>query len=157
MAFKVNVTLRDDIVENYLCSAFEGGSNYWIDHIEVLPAEGFEKAKFAGYRDEEDNPRKVKDWYPQLENTDDLEELAEKKLYVYSQQLPFLGGAVKVVESEGYCHDPKLLNAENLQTGLQLMHDKHNRHFTDLIEERGDSITGDVLLQLAIFGVVIYG
>jgi hypothetical protein len=37
------------------------------------------------------------------------------------------------------------------------MRDQYPRHFADLVGEDDDAITGDVWLQLAVFGEVIYG
>ncbi len=153
----VNIQLEDKHVWFALVTAFEGGSNYWIDNIEVVPPEGFKKAEFAGYRDENGESRKAVDWYPELDDTDDLNELREKKLYIYSSQAPLLGGSVIIKESEGYNHNPAPLNRESLVKGLQVMHDKCRRHFDDMINEHGDAITADVFLQCAVFGEVIYG
>lgn len=44
-----------------------------------------------------------------------------------------------------------------VQKGLELMRDKYPRHYADLMEEEDDAITGDVWLQLAVFGELIYG
>jgi hypothetical protein len=37
------------------------------------------------------------------------------------------------------------------------MRDQYPRHYADLVEENDDAITGDVFLQLAVFGELIYG
>lgn len=44
-----------------------------------------------------------------------------------------------------------------VQKGLELMRDQYPRHYADLVEEQDDAITGDVWLQLATFGELIYG
>lgn len=44
-----------------------------------------------------------------------------------------------------------------VQKGLELMRDKYPRHYANLVEEEDDLITGDVWLQLAVFGELIYG
>ena len=49
------------------------------------------------------------------------------------------------------------LTIDNVRRGLELMRDEYPRHFADLVEEQDDAITGDVWLQLAVFGEVIYG
>ena len=49
------------------------------------------------------------------------------------------------------------LTIDDVRKGLELMRDGHPRHYADLIEENDDAITGDVWLQLAVFGEVIYG
>lgn len=45
----------------------------------------------------------------------------------------------------------------DVQKGLELMRDQYPRHYADLVEENDDLITGDVWLQLAVFGELIYG
>ena len=49
------------------------------------------------------------------------------------------------------------LTMDNVQKGLELMRDEYPRHWADLVEEQDDLITGDVWLQLAVFGEVVYG
>lgn len=40
------VEVSDETVKNLLCSAFEGGSNYWIDHIELPKEKRVEQAEY---------------------------------------------------------------------------------------------------------------
>lgn len=49
------------------------------------------------------------------------------------------------------------LTMDNVRKGLELMRDQYPRHYADLVEEQDDAITGDVWLQLATFGELIYG
>ena len=49
------------------------------------------------------------------------------------------------------------ITMDNVQKGLELMRDDYPRHYADLVEENDDAITGDVWLQLAVFGDIIYG
>jgi hypothetical protein len=49
------------------------------------------------------------------------------------------------------------LTMNNVRKGLELMRDQYPRHYADLVEEQDDAITGDVWLQLATFGELIYG
>ena len=49
------------------------------------------------------------------------------------------------------------LTMDNVRKGLELMRDEYPRHYADLMEEEDDAITGDVWLQLAVFGELIYG
>ena len=69
-------------------------------------------------------------------------------------EAPF-GAYVKVHphdEEKGY-----LLTRKNMERGIQLMSEKYTHHFADLINENDDAITGDVFLQLCLFGELIYG
>ena len=49
------------------------------------------------------------------------------------------------------------LTIADVERGLELMRDQYPRHFADLVGEDDDLVTGDVWLQLAVFGEVIYG
>ena len=49
------------------------------------------------------------------------------------------------------------ITLDNVKKGLELMHDQYPRHYADLVEEDDDLTTGDVWLQLAVFGELIYG
>ena len=131
--------ITEEGLNDLLCCAMEGGSNYWVDHIELVWPEG-----------ETEESMKAK--YPDA---------------VWHNDLPFKGGAVivyapdriesgKVVgadESTAYRLDLKAMNK-----GLRLMRKpKYRRHYEDFITDNFDAITGDVFLQLSLFGEVIYG
>ena len=45
----------------------------------------------------------------------------------------------------------------DVKKGLELMRDQYPRHYADLMEENDDLTTGDVWLQLTVFGELIYG
>lgn len=49
------------------------------------------------------------------------------------------------------------LTLDKLKAGLQVMADKYPHHFVDIIRETGDATTGDVLVQCALFGEIVYG
>lgn len=49
------------------------------------------------------------------------------------------------------------ITIDDVKKGLELMRDQYPRHYADLVEENDDLITGDVWLQLAVFGELIYG
>lgn len=46
---------------------------------------------------------------------------------------------------------PKLIE------GLKVLATKYPHHFSDVINESGDATTGDVLVQCALFGEIIFG
>ena len=51
-----------------------------------------------------------------------------------------------------------VFNRENIQKALVLMGTvAGGRHLADLVNDNGDADTGDVLLQLTLFGEVVYG
>lgn len=49
------------------------------------------------------------------------------------------------------------LTIKDVRKGLRLMKKEYPHHYADLVEEDDDAITGDVWLQLAVFGELIYG
>ena len=59
--------------------------------------------------------------------------------------------------NEGETPTKHYLTMDNVRKGLELMRDEYPHHYADLMEEEDDAITGDVWLQLAVFGEVIYG
>jgi len=52
---------------------------------------------------------------------------------------------------------PVKLNKEALARGLQVMHDKYKWHYDNFEKENEDAETGDVFVQCAVFGKLIYG
>ena len=136
MSFKYTAELSDEHVWTWIGIAFEGGSNYWIEKA-VIPQEVSDRYKSSNTLSE------------------DLSVLQERNEYNYSHQLPFLeGGAVEIVTYED---DKFTLNRDSISVGLKLMATNSPRHFNDLVDEGGDSITADVLLQYSLFGEVVYG
>lgn len=49
------------------------------------------------------------------------------------------------------------LDLKAVRKGLRLMKEQYPCHWADLVEENDDLDTGDVWLQLAVFGELIYG
>ena len=49
------------------------------------------------------------------------------------------------------------ITIKDVEKGLELMRDQYPSHYADLMEEDDDLTTGDVWLQLAVFGELIYG
>jgi hypothetical protein len=48
------------------------------------------------------------------------------------------------------------LSIEKLLAGLAVLRDKYPHHFCDIIKQEGDATTGDVLVQCALFGDIVY-
>jgi len=72
--------------------------------------------------------------------------------------LPFTEtGSLLITDIENPKFAGKLLDKKACLKGLQIMANKHPRHFGDFISENDDSTTGDVFLQCAILGDCIYG
>lgn len=122
-----------------LCSAFEGGSNYWATIVKETKPKKEDKYKFVG---------------------DDL--FNEGSLY----STPFSkGGSILIGDCES--ENPKdenesqfkasELNLESIQKGLEIMAEKYPDHFNDFVNDSADATTGDVFLQCCILGDIVFG
>lgn len=49
------------------------------------------------------------------------------------------------------------LSIPKLMQGLSVLATKYPHHFCDILKENGDATTGDVLVQCALFGDIVYG
>lgn len=70
-------------------------------------------------------------------------------------ELPFKGGSIQMTadgEKKVYTLDRKALDR-----GWKLMITDEPHHYADAVTGSGDMITGDVFLQLCLFGKVIFG
>lgn len=65
------------------------------------------------------------------------------------------GGVVRLV-STGAKHEIFELRLDRIATGLDVLARHYPRHFADLVNDNGDIITADALLQCCIFGELIY-
>ena len=50
-----------------------------------------------------------------------------------------------------------VLNIDSIASALRLMASKHPNAINDVITGNADAYTGDIFLQLAVFGEVLYG
>ena len=135
--FKVRTKVDAGQVRGLLCCAFEGGSNYWyVDVAMASTPEGYTRSDF---RTGGKAQTKGDYWH-------------------WSQLLPTMGGSVTLrVEGECGLHT---LDAAAIERGLQLMADAElcdSRHWADFVNENEDACTGDVFLQLCLFGDVVFG
>lgn len=118
------------IQKDLLCCAFEGGSNYWY----CIEREVFPKGVDRGSVE-----------YPHID-------------------LPFMRGARLEISADGGLHanpDRKdglwVLNLTAVERGWKLLREKGAHHYDNAITEDFDAETGDVFLQLCLFGEVIFG
>lgn len=122
-------TKADQIRQDLLCCAFEGGSNYWYRIDEFSYPAGMSR------KDVE---------FPHL-------------------AVPFLKGGSLLISTGGDHQNPNrkdgkwTLNHAALVKGWKLMHDEAPQHYGNAISENSDAETGDVYLQLCLFGEVIFG
>lgn len=121
---RVNHQVEDQRVQDLLCCALEGGSNYWYTTFEKRYPEDQAKDSLGLV-------------YPHLE-------------------LPFTGGSLIFHIADDPDHDSKVLDLAAVQRGLQLLADKYPAHWSDFMQENEDAITGDLFLQLALFGEEVF-
>lgn len=133
-AVKINTELDVDwqTISYMLVNAFEGGVGYWCQIT------GYERPK-------------------NFDNS--LPENAQFKHMSYAVNE---GGAMLVREldeDENFTDkSPKhRLDMEAMARGVQVMADKYPHHFRNMVEEEDDATTGDVLIQCALFGELVYG
>lgn len=65
-------------------------------------------------------------------------------------------GAVKLEVDEGDGTSIHSLTREKILKAIDIMQVKHPRDFANMISENGDADTGDVMVQLALFGELVY-
>jgi len=71
--------------------------------------------------------------------------------------LPLIeGGSLTISDQEGYMPD-RILDRKTILQGLTIMAEKWPRPFADFQTEEDDATTGDVFLQCALYGEVIFG
>jgi hypothetical protein len=132
MKTTINIDFSLERVSDLLCSAFEGGSNYWY------MIEKFIKPPVVkGYTG-------LPDVYRHLD-------------YPLSP-----GGALIVSDAVGSGCDGTSakrarLNLKSIRRGLSVMAEKYPQHFAAWREENDDAETGDVFLQCCLFNEVVYG
>lgn len=136
---QVGITSGD--VMSLLCSAFEGGSNYWYTFLEI---------------------EKMPNGFDSLDQLKKAREDEGLDYWHWCQLIPCMGGSVSFCEIPLY--DARIkqwplitLDREKLEKGLQLMAEKYPKHWADFISENSDAITGDVFLQLCVFREIRYG
>lgn len=119
-------------LRDLLCCAFEGGSNYWymIEEFHMPPS---------------------------------LKDVPSDQVFRHLDY-PTREGGYLVVSDAGLVDEigessvkKTKIDLLRLKEALQLMAVKYPRHFSDFMQGNDDAITGDVFLQLAVFGDVVYG
>lgn len=137
--FKTQIEVSADLIRGLLCTAFEGGSNYWYEIIDQKYPPGTKRADFS-------EGGRLQD---------------PKEYWHWCQLIPtFEGGALIITSTEGdEINGAKqwTLDRDAITRGLAVMSEKYPKHYGDAIGETGDAITGDVFLQCCLFGDIIYG
>lgn len=125
----VNMQIADQRLKDLLCCALEGGSNYW-------------------YKIERFN-------YPQGQNQQTM------PLEFRHLELPFVTGGSLTISDDSICDQGSVegehtLDHDAMLRGLEVMREKYIKHYDDFMTGNEDADTGDVFLQCALFGEVVY-
>lgn len=130
-AVTISVKVDKSRVGDLLCTAIEGGSNYWYT------IEGYVEPK-----------------------SEDLVQHTTLGQVFKHIDYPLSKGGAMIISDR--LADSKSVTRVALDwpmclRGLEVMQRDYPRHFADWLAENDDADTGDVFLQCAVFGKVIYG
>lgn len=126
---KIEIEVPEKVIAYALCSAFEGGIRYWASKCETN--RGFVQTPVAKPWGDDYTPTYVS--YPLTE-----------------------GASVTIEVAEDSAKAARPLTLEALRSGLRIMAEQYPQHFADVLNG-GDATTGDVLVQLAVFGEIVFG
>lgn len=129
IVIKLETEITIERIKDLLCAAFEGGINYW--------------ATCSVGQDKVDEVK------------------AE-----YYHEIPVMGGEITILDNETQEELGKI-DMESMKQAFEYMAagtDKNGKdcpgfrdHFADFMGENDDANTGDIFVQLAVMGEVIYG
>lgn len=131
MEIKVTKELTTEQIGDLLCSALEGGSNYWYMITQAHRPAAWPKGEshfMHEYPLTEDGYLLITD---EVGGTDEQREIPDNK--------------------------PFKLDLAAIKRGLEIMGTDFVQHFADAMTDNGDAETGDVFLQCCVFGKLIYG
>jgi len=130
--------ISDDRLRCLLCSALEGGSNYWYMHVRNEFPPGVTYADFR----EGGRLTLAEYWHP-------------------LELIPFVEGCAIFITTEAAGDEgdttERRLDRAALLRGIEIMAAKYPRHFANVVSENDDAETGDVFLQCCLFGEIVYG
>jgi hypothetical protein len=126
MIVYVSYPVTKQRISDLLCSAFEGGSNYWYIIAECVEP-------------------------PVLEFR-----TSDKTIFKHLDYPLNDGGGLLIGDQEDEDRQPILLDFAAIRKGLTLLAEKYPRHWADFLSENDDASTADVFLQLCLFGEVVY-
>lgn len=122
--------ITDRQLADLLCSALEGGSNYWIERVDVHEGKGDGKPWGTEYTPSYMSAPFSTNGFITIRVSD---------------------------EDDDQSHQMKRLNRPAMNKGLQILLEKYPHHYADFLAENHDSITADAFLQCALFGEIIFG
>lgn len=76
----------------------------------------------------------------------------------YYHEIPFRpDGSLGITDLHGELEAPINLTEEKIIKAWELLRKEYPRHYQDAVQENHDADTGDILLQLALFGKLVFG
>jgi hypothetical protein len=154
MKVKTTIEVSRERIADLLCCGMEGGIGYWGRITKYVPPPKDSSLDIGGSWDRVD--------------------VGEDKRTIYKHihwPMCEAGGGIVIADTEweyllddspdeykkNAAFQPTLLNWERLQEGLQVMAEKYPRAFADFMSEDDDAETGDVFVQCAVLGEIIFG
>lgn len=119
----LNIPVPREMLRDLLCTAVEGGSNYWADFSAAVRTEGLDYLRV-----------KVTEQEPSRDDTPRVNR------YIDADDLAI---GIQRLAKAAIADDGKFPAA--------------GKHLGDVLSENGDATTADVVLQMTIFGELIYG
>lgn len=137
MKIKTEIEINLDTIGHIICNGIEGGV-YGI----------------AGWASIEDYRNEIEHVGTPLYDSKEWPAATTPNYITYA-----LSEGCTVVLRDNESDRPRLvrLNLANIERGLKVMAKKYRRHFDNIVNDNADAITGDVLIQCAVFGDLIYG
>lgn len=80
-----------------------------------------------------------------------------KESHWYADPVFWAGEFVVEVKDGENRNKKHLMTPETMQKGIQYLLEHHGWRIEQIVKETGDAETGDVLLQAAVFGDIVYG
>ena len=121
--------ISDELIENILVTAFEGGSTYWANNVSCEDNEDMKKV--GGWKHEYLTKTKKKNAVMVIHTIDDNDEIHG---YSITKQ--------SIIDALQKMDDPKYKYTKSLQR---------------ILDDNWDAYDSDIVLQTACFGEVIYG
>lgn len=126
----IKTDIPTERIADMLCSAFEGGSNYWYEITE------FRKPRRFDFRTDKEHVFRHIDF----------------------PLNPGGGLTIRTLEGEEIGGQKEwFLNLRTIVKGLEVFSSKYPRHYGNFLAEDDDAETGDVFLQCCLFGEAIFG
>jgi hypothetical protein len=143
---KVEVEVSRQSIADCLCAGFEGGIGYWAKIVSYVTPPAGSDLHVGLYDDHEVYPYYH---YPMCE--------AGGGVVLGDAELDGDPFALTVQNAGADCTGLVTLDYASVLRGLALLAEEQPRHFTALTSGDSDAETGDVLIQLAVFGHVVFG